>query len=137
MMGKYFTVVGPPRGKERPRFTRSGHAYTPKTTAEYQMAVRTAYEEQVDEEPISGDKPVKIDIHAVFPILKSDSKSVREDKISGKLLPAKKPDCDNIAKIICDALNGLAYVDDKQIVECRVTKHYGEEPCVEVMIKPL
>ena len=54
--------------------------------------------------------------------------------LTNKLLPAKKPDTDNIAKAILDALNGLAYYDDAQIVELTVAKRYGTVPCVEVVI---
>lgn len=54
--------------------------------------------------------------------------------LQGKILPTKKPDCDNIAKIICDALNGVAYDDDKQIVALKVTKIYSDEPRVIVWI---
>lgn len=54
--------------------------------------------------------------------------------LQGKILPTKKPDCDNIAKIICDALNGVAYKDDKQIVQLLVSKVYSVEPFVLVTI---
>ena len=54
--------------------------------------------------------------------------------LQGKILPTKKPDCDNIAKIICDALNGVAYDDDKQIVALKVTKIYSAEPRVLVWV---
>ena len=47
----------------------------------------------------------------------------------------KKPDSDNIAKIICDSLNGLAYKDDSQIAVLNVEKYYDEEERVEVIIK--
>ena len=49
----------------------------------------------------------------------------------------KKPDWDNIAKVICDALNGIAWVDDSQIVSGTVAKYYAEESKVLVFIKEL
>ena len=65
---------------------------------------------------------------------KSDSKKVQSLKLSGRIRPTQKPDADNIAKSVLDALNGLAYADDKQVVTLEVDKHYGEEPCVHVKL---
>lgn len=59
---------------------------------------------------------------------------MREFKLSGKMRPTMKPDNDNIAKSVLDALNGLAYVDDKQIVELKVNKYYGAEAYVYVKL---
>lgn len=52
-------------------------------------------------------------------------------------MPAKKPDADNIAKIICDSLNNVAYRDDTQVIELTVIKRYAKEPKVKVMISAL
>lgn len=57
--------------------------------------------------------------------------------VSGEIRPVVKPDLDNVAKIVLDSLNGIAYADDKQIVELRVKKVYGSEPKVEVVISSL
>ena len=58
--------------------------------------------------------------------------------IAGQRTPTKKPDADNIAKVVCDALNGVAYKDDTQIVSLHIKKSYtADEPRVEVMIQPL
>ena len=54
--------------------------------------------------------------------------------MSGQIRPTQKPDADNIAKSVLDALNGLAYADDKQIVTLVVDKYYDEEPCVHVKL---
>jgi Holliday junction resolvase RusA-like endonuclease len=54
--------------------------------------------------------------------------------IDGIIRPIKKPDLDNIAKIIADSLNGVAYRDDSQIVESSVAKFYSDFPRVEVEI---
>ena len=40
--------------------------------------------------------------------------------------PTKKPDADNIAKVVCDALNGLAYKDDAQVIDLTVHKRFGD-----------
>ena len=131
-----FIVDGRPQGKGRPRFTRDGHTYTPQNTAEYERQVQEAYMIQVRDRAgaVPEDQPISMCITAVFPVPKSDNRRVRQAKLSGEILPTTKPDCDNIAKVICDALNGLAYADDRQVVECLVKKVYGEAPQVEVTI---
>jgi len=58
----------------------------------------------------------------------------RELALQCKLRPLVKPDADNVIKIVCDALNGWAYYDDKQIVEIIFKKFYGAIPCVNVEI---
>lgn len=64
----------------------------------------------------------------------SDSRKKRAAKLSGAIRPAKKPDCDNIGKIVADSLNGIAYKDDAQIVSMVIEKYYAEIPRVEVKI---
>ena len=54
--------------------------------------------------------------------------------ISGNVFPAKKPDADNILKIVADALNGIAYGDDKQVVTAQVQKQYAEQAHTKVEI---
>lgn len=56
---------------------------------------------------------------------------------TGDIRPVVKRDCDNIAKIVLDALNHIAYHDDAQVVELVVCKWYGEQPRVDVLIKEL
>lgn len=127
-----FTVWGEPKGKARPRVTRSGHAYTPKDTVAYEKQVQAAFLQQTDRQKRSG--ALSITIFACFEPPKSDSKIKRADKLNGKIKPTKKPDWDNIGKIICDALNGLAYDDDAQITDATVIKRYADRPFVSVYI---
>lgn len=65
------------------------------------------------------------------------SKKVVVDMLNGHILPTKKPDVDNIAKIILDGLNDVAWDDDTQVVELSVSKHYSENPRVAVMIEEI
>lgn len=131
-----FDVPGEPGAKGRPRFsTRGGFVktYTDKKTELYESLVRNAYLNRYAEEPtVTGE--VKVEIQAHFGIPKSTSKKNRADMISGKIRPMKKPDVDNIAKAILDALNGIAFEDDKNITELVIGKHYSESPHVEVCI---
>ena len=80
-------------------------------------------------------EPVEMYITAHFPIPKSTTKKDRERIRNKELFPIKKPDSDNIAKVICDALNGVAYHDDTQVVKLEVRKAYTEdEPKVIVAL---
>nr|DAO36004.1 MAG TPA: Endodeoxyribonuclease RusA [Caudoviricetes sp.] len=131
-MYKSFNIPGTPVGKGRPRFTKSGHAFTPEKTRSYESLVRSCYKQSCKGDKLSG--ALSVMITAYFPPLKSDSKRTWAQKESGQVLPVKKPDCDNIAKAILDALNGLAYDDDSQIVSAVILKKYGFPARVEVML---
>ncbi|WP_415330315.1 RusA family crossover junction endodeoxyribonuclease [Clostridium perfringens] len=116
-------VTGKIRGKARPRVCR-GHAVTPKDTIEYEKLVRECYKKQ-DGRYLEGS--IKALIIAYYKIPKSYSKKRVQAIRDGLEKPTKKPDADNIAKIILDSLNGIAYKDDSQIVELRVIKRYTED----------
>ncbi len=119
-----FEVEIPPMGKARPRMTRNGHVYTPKETVEAERAVRDAFIAAGGRQ-IEADVPVYISVFAVFAIPKSWPKWKRTAAMAGAIRPTKKPDTDNIGKLVADALNGAAYADDSQIVEMYVSKSYS------------
>jgi Holliday junction resolvase RusA-like endonuclease len=128
-----FIVVGEPVAKGRPRFTRRGIAYTPKKTSEYEELVRLSYFAS-GARRYDDKTPLKMELKAYFPIPKHTSKIQVEKMEKGEILPVKKPDCDNLMKIVADSLNNIAYGDDKQITEMKITKRYSTTPRVEVEI---
>jgi Holliday junction resolvase RusA-like endonuclease len=73
---------------------------------------------------------------AVFAPPKSASKKRQREMLAGSIYPEVKPDIDNITKTVLDALNGLAYKDDKSVVWLSAIKVYGEEERVLVRIAP-
>lgn len=115
-MSVTFNVWGKVRGKGRPRFTRGGHAYTPKGTRDYERAIREAYENahRKPREPFSG--PIAVSIMTYRQLPKSTPKSVYSEP------DTHKPDIDNVAKIVLDALNGVAWEDDAQVVSLTISK---------------
>lgn len=138
-----FTVYGEPKAKGRPRVSvrkpgdgekTFARAYTPKQTVIYENQVKLEYENQCGSYRFPDDAMLDIRIFAYYGIPKSTSKKKRELMLAGKIRPTKKPDFDNIAKIICDSLNGIAYQDDKLIVDGMFRKFYSEQPRVEVKI---
>lgn len=81
--------------------------------------------------------PVAVIINAFFAAPQSAKRKTWIEMIRGVFRPTKKPDADNIGKIVCDALNGLAYHDDAQVVDLHVRKFWYSEPRVEVIINTI
>lgn len=130
-----FSIPGEPQGKGRPRVVRNNgftRTYTPEKTAVYENLIKVEFQRQNGR--MLKDGPVKVWINADFRIPKSVSKRKREAMVAGHIRPTRKPDADNIAKVVCDALNGLAWHDDSQVVMLHVEKRFAEEPEVYVTI---
>ncbi len=122
-------------GKQRPRMnTYTGRAYTPNKTKNYEYLVRQLFVYKYPKfEPIVGR--VKLSVIAYFELPKSISKQKEAEMLAGIISPTKKPDWDNIGKIISDALNKFAFKDDAQIIEATIIKKYARAPKVLVKIE--
>lgn len=120
-----FIVEGDPQGKARPRFSqKSGTVYTPTKTVRYERLIRKAFLD-AGVNTIPSDCYVGITVDAYFQIPKSYTKGKRLACQHNINRPDKKPDIDNILKIVLDGLNGVAYADDKQVIEVRCRKFYS------------
>lgn len=120
-----FQIIGKPKGKARPRFDgRHRRTFTPAVTADYERQIRQAYISSGGY-LLSETKPIKILIIAQF------KKAVSSKKDA----PTIKPDWDNIGKAVCDALNGIAYKDDSQVVSAKVYKVWAEDSIPKVTVK--
>lgn len=86
------------------------------------------------EPPFPKAVPLVMEVQTYHKIPKNATKAVKKGMEEKGILPAKKPDVDNLLKIIGDSLNGFAYHDDSQIVEAKIEKFYGTNPRVEVRI---
>lgn len=132
-----FTIPGQPFGKQRPRFSRAGQyvkIYTPDNTVTYENFVRVMYQQVANGRMFADDAMLDVRIIAYYNIPKSVSKKKRKAMLEHRIRPAKKPDWDNIGKVICDSLNTVAYHDDSSVVDAQVRKFYSENPRVEVTI---
>lgn len=129
-------IMGPPAGKGRPKFTRKGHAFTPEHTraAEKQIAW-TAKSEMGSRAPMEG--PLMLNFRAIYVIPKSWPKQKQMDALLGRIRPTSKPDIDNVQKLLCDAMNGIVYRDDSQIVHVECDKRYGANPSIVATVKPI
>lgn len=129
-----FTVPGVPVGKARPRVTLRGGrvwAYTPAKTRVYEEEVRSVAR-LVFGKPLLG--PLGADLTLCFPVPASWSRTKKSLALQGQIRPTGKPDCDNAIKGIFDAMNGVAYKDDSQVVLLTAEKKYAERPCAHVRI---
>lgn len=121
-----FSVDIRPFGKQRPRMTRSGHAYTPKETVEYERQIKLRFKKLFPNfKPI--ENAIILEINFYFIQSKSNKDSFH----------TIKPDIDNLIKAICDSLNGLAYVDDRIITGIIAHKKYSTIDCVHIKISSL
>lgn len=129
-------VLGVPVAKGRPRFAKAtGHTYTPEKTRNFEAALKYAAEQVMGARP-PLDGPLTLEIDVRLPIAPSWPKKRQDEALSGKLRPTKKPDFDNYAKTV-DALNMVVWVDDGQVVEAKVSKHYSNKPGMWIRVRPL
>lgn len=120
-----FIVEGEPQGKARPRFSRrSETVYTPSKTARYEKEIRQAYI-AAGGKMIPEGSYVAVTVDAYFRIPKSYTKRKRLACEHNINRPNKKPDIDNVLKVVLDALNKVAYEDDKQVIEVICRKWYS------------
>lgn len=131
-----FTVPGKPFGKQRPKGTKTGRHYTPKKTVDYEKKIKACYALQGGQH---FEGAVFVGVTAYMPIPKNTTKKERALIEAGKLLPTKKPDVDNVLKVVLDALNGVAYDDDKQVTSSLLRKRYAygdfKSECIVVTIR--
>ncbi len=130
-----FEVPGKIIGKGRPRVnTLTAIAYTPAKTKEYEELVKQYFIIKYrGAEPLT--QRISITIKAYISIPKTASKTQASEMLNNNISPTKKPDIDNIAKIILDALNKIAFCDDNQITKLNIEKIYSEEEKVYIKIE--
>jgi len=126
-------------GKGRPRFAKRGkfvQTYTDAKTKSYETLIAYAAKKAMGgSEPLKT--PVSLFCYIRLPIPKSYSKSRLAACLNGLERPLKKPDWDNVAKSVADAMNGIVYVDDCQVVDAHVTKVYAADAGVSVLVKEI
>lgn len=131
-----FEIQGKVKAKQSFKIGRNGFKYTPADVKEYANWVRLCFMNKYPNWNIEQfeNKPLKAIIDVFISTPKSFSKKKREQALKGEIRPLVKPDADNIAKNIDDALNGIAYPDDKQITSLEVNKVYSMIDTVRVTI---
>lgn len=131
-----FTVYGDPVAKGRPKFFRKGNfigAYTPTKTRDAETNFRAQAIQYKPSTPMEG--PIVVGIVVFRKIPASTSKKQRIGLLSGQIRPITRPDVDNYSKLVCDALNGIFWRDDAQIVKLVAEKYSCERPRTSVFIR--
>lgn len=126
------TLAGVPVAKGRARITRNG-TFTPNKTRRYESTLRLAAREAMLGRKMF-DCALHVSVIVHVPIPASWSKRKKNSANIGTLLPCTKPDLDNYIKIATDALNGVVYPDDNQVVDVLASKRYSEHPRITITI---
>lgn len=132
-----FTIPGQPVPKGRPKFARRGAnvvAYTPAKTVSYENLVKMAATVAMAGRTPTA-KPVHLAVTLTLQIPASWSGKRRALAVAGVIRSTKKPDLDNMAKILSDGCNGILWVDDAQVVQITIRKDYGEIPGAVVTVR--
>ena len=126
-----FTIPGLPRGKGRPRMTRNGHVYTDAKTASFEGMVRSFAAQAMANAGLAmaSGVPVRVLIAIAVPCPASYSRKRRAAALDGGVAPFK-PDVDNVAKSILDAMNGIVFDDDSRVTSLTVEKKFTAGPAV-------
>ena len=130
-------IPGAPIGKGRPRFYR-GRAVTPAATRNYEQAIAVAGLEAARRHgPFAANLALSMRVEARMPIPESWSARKRECAICQSIWPTGRPDGDNLLKAAADALNGVLYRDDAQLVEQYIRKVYHPNPALLIELRPV
>ena len=132
-----FRVDTNPVGKQRARYAKRGNfvqTYTPDKTRNYEALIKEAAIQAMGSNEIL-ETPVNLYLYIRAPIPKSLPKKRLEACLNGLEKPIKKPDASNVLKSVEDAMNGVVYKDDSQIVNIHVTKVYSSQSGIDVCVK--
>lgn len=131
-------IEGKPEPQGRPRSSIRGgriNVRDPDASRNYKRMVAWQARNQYKGKPLEGALQVEMDIYRQIP--KSTSKVRRERKNDKELRPIVRPDIDNYTKSVMDALDGITWIDDSQVVMLSANKYYSDNPRVEITIKEL
>ena len=122
-----FTINARPQPKERSRTAKRGHHYTPARTVNFELTVKCEFRAQHPfHEILTGPVGMSVDIQFQRP-----------KTVAKGFWHTGPGDIDNIVKAIKDALNRVAWKDDRQVAYLHAEKHWGDSDRIIVSIWPL
>jgi Holliday junction resolvase RusA-like endonuclease len=135
-----FTALGHPTGKGRPRLRvqsfggkACARAYTDSKTQKAENSFLAQALPHKPAAPLTG--PLAVEIVAYYAIPASYSKRKTADALANAIYPmSRRDDADNVAKLCLDALNGVFWDDDTQVVDLQIAKRYDTVPRIEMRI---
>lgn len=127
-----FTIWGVPKSWARVKRGAQGHAYVPKTTADFQNRIRDRIIEQWPDDP--HDAPALLQMTAFFPVPGAwpQWKAQAFDRDPDLFPFLSTPDSDNVAKNIMDAADHLLVKNDARVCDLLIRKRYSNKPRIEV-----
>lgn len=134
----FFNFEIEPTPQLRPRVSSRGgyvRVYDPPKVKNFKNLLRSLAVHQYTRPPLLG--PLSVSLTFYRPVQKSISQSERERRLSNESKPVVKPDADNYIKATLDALNGILWHDDAQIVKIEAEKKYSDHPKITVSVKPV
>lgn len=131
-----FAIPGVAVAKGRARTLKSGRSYTPAKTANYAARVAQIGKMAMGDAPLI-EGPLSLSLMVHLPIPASWSRAKREGALKGTVWPVSRPDVDNYAKNVLDALNGVVWADDSAVVSITCTKVYSDDPRAVVRVVQL
>ena len=133
----FFTFEIEPVPQLRPRVSSRPYirVYDPPKVKNFKNLLRSLASSQYARPPMIG--PLSVSLTFYRPVQKSISKTERERRLSNRSKPVVKPDTDNYIKATLDALNGVLWNDDAQIVKIEAEKKYSNHPRITVSVKPV
>lgn len=134
-------ISGEPVAQARPRFGKGGHVFEPKECTLAKICIKdTAQVEMISQNFAKAHKDMPVILNVCFyrPIPKSKARWWKMAARLGFILPtAKYKDVDNCVKLVSDALNGIAFVDDSQVCDIHAYARYSDNPRTEIIIEAL
>lgn len=127
------TIPGTPVAKGRPRFSRrSGRTFTPAKTAAAEDTLKARAMALLMGQPnLPLRGPLRLEATFTSVVPASWSKKKRAEAKA----PTSRPDVDNLLKLAMDALNGVVWVDDAQLVTIICRKVYGDAPATRLIVQ--
>lgn len=128
-----FEIYAPLTPQKQTRWTKTGHSYDPskKDKERIQWQIRPL----APASPLSC--PIELTVFFFFPVPKAASKALRAQMLNRVILPDKKPDVDNLAYLITNALKEIVYDDDKRVCAMHAYKFYGAEEKTVIQVRPI
>lgn len=130
-------IAGKARGKDRPRFQKStGRTFTTKETENAEANIIAVWREAG--EPRMPDVALALDLTIFVERPSGHYTAKGELNATGQRAPRphrQKPDLDNVAKLVMDALNGRAYTDDVRVVGLRIERAWGNRAGMRLVIR--
>lgn len=131
-----FTLPIVPTAQARARHTRTGRAYKAASQLANERTLEAMLMPYTPGEPLEGG--IELRFTAYMPCPASESKKRKDAMLRGEIGHTKKPDLDNLAKQLLDAMSRLRFWhDDKQVVRLICEKVYGNESCWLVNVQTI